>query len=306
MTTVDHRSRAKAKSALQVRDPRKAYPRPPFPLQRQDLPGRDSLLLPTPDHGEESYVGHGALAGLASIVTGADSGIGRAVALAFAREGADVVIAYLDAHDDARQTVDLVEAEGRRAIAITGDLQDEEHCRRIVEQTRDELGRIDVLVNNAAYQQRFEALEDVSTEEWERTLRTNLTAPFWLCREAVKTMEPGASIINVSSIQARDPSPNLLAYATTKGALVTYSQALSGMLAGRGIRVNVVAPGPVWTPLVAATTDPQKLSQFGGDAPLGRPGQPAELAPAFVFLASPAASYITGAVIPVTGGELFG
>jgi NAD(P)-dependent dehydrogenase (short-subunit alcohol dehydrogenase family) len=251
-------------------------------------------------------VGHGLLAGLATIVTGADSGIGKAVALAFAREGADVVISYLDAHDDARQTIDLVEAEGRRAIVVAGDLQDERHCRRIVEQTRDELGRVDVLVNNAAYQQRFEAVEEVSTQEWERTLRTNVTATFWMCREAVKGMEPGASIINVSSIQAREPSANLLAYATTKGALVTYSQALSGMLASRGIRVNVVAPGPVWTPLVAATTDPEHLSKFGGDTPLGRPAQPAELAPAFVFLASPAASYITGAVIPVTGGELFG
>jgi NAD(P)-dependent dehydrogenase (short-subunit alcohol dehydrogenase family) len=290
----------------QILDPRDAYPRPPFPRQSQTLPGRDSLLDPLPDHGERSYVGHGLLSGLATIVTGADSGIGKAVALAFAREGADVVIAYLDAHDDARQTIDLVEAEGRRAIVIPGDLQDEQHCRRIVEQTWDELGRIDVLVNNAAHQQRFDAVEDVSSEEWERTLRTNLTATFWMCREAVKRMEPGAAIINVSSIQARDPSANLLAYATTKGALVTYSQALSGMLASRGIRVNVVAPGPVWTPLVAATTDAERLSEFGGDTPLGRPAQPVELAPAFVLLASPGASYITGAVIPVTGGELFG
>jgi NAD(P)-dependent dehydrogenase (short-subunit alcohol dehydrogenase family) len=307
MTTTDRRSQAVAETAgRQILDPRDAYPKPPFPLQRQELPGRDSRLEPQPDHGEESYVGHGLLAGLATVVTGADSGIGKAVALAFAREGADVVISYLEADDDARQTIDLVEAEGRRAIVIRGDLRDERHCRRIVEQTRDELGRIDVLVNNAAYQQRFEAVEEVSTEEWERTIRTNLTAPFWLCREAVKAMDPGASIINVSSIQAREPSPNLLAYATTKGALVTYSQALSGMLAPRGIRVNVVAPGPVWTPLVAATTDPEKLSKFGADTPLGRPAQPAELAPAFVFLASPAASYITGAVIPVTGGEVFG
>jgi NAD(P)-dependent dehydrogenase (short-subunit alcohol dehydrogenase family) len=304
--TVDARSHATPQTGRRMVDPRSAYPKPPFPLQGQKLPGRDSLLEPRPDHGEDSYVGHGLLAGLATIVTGADSGIGKAVALAFAREGADVVISYLDAHDDARQTIELVEAAGRRAVVVTGDLQDEDHCRRIIEQTRDELGRIDVLVNNAAYQQRFDAVEEVSTAEWERTLRTNVTATFWMCREAVKSMEPGGSIINVSSIQARDPSANLLAYATTKGALVTYSQALSGMLAPRGIRVNVVAPGPVWTPLVAATTDPEKLSRFGGDTPLGRPAQPAELAPAFVFLASPAASYITGAVIPVTGGELFG
>ena len=290
----------------QLVNPLTAYPRPPFPAQAQELPGRDSRMDPRPDHGEDSYIGDGRLAGLATIVTGADSGIGKAVAIAFAREGADVVVSYLDSHDDAKQTIDLVEAEGRRAISIPGDLQDENHCRQIVERARDELGRIDVLVNNAAYQQRWEQVEDVSTQEWERTIRTNLTAMFWLCREAARHMEPGASIINVSSIQAREPSPNLLAYATTKGGVVTYSQALAFMLAKRGIRVNVVAPGPVWTPLVAATTDPEKLSQFGASQPLGRPAQPAELAPAFVYLASPAASYVTGAVVPVTGGELFG
>ena len=306
MTTLERPTHPNTDTTRQLVDPRNAYPRPPFPKQRQELPGSDALLDPKPDHGEESYVGDGRLAGLATIVTGADSGIGKAVAIAFAREGADVVVAYLDSHDDAKVTVDLVEAEGRRAITVAGDLRDEDHCRRIIEQTRDELGRVDVLVNNAAYQQRFEDVAEISTEEWERTLQTNLTATFWLCREASKDMQPGASIINVSSIQAREPSPNLLAYATTKGALVTYSQALSGMLAPRGIRVNVVAPGPVWTPLVAATTDPEKLSKFGAEQPLGRPAQPAELAPAFVFLASPSASYITGAVIPVTGGEIFG
>ncbi len=305
MTTVDQDTKDARPLAPRL-DPRDAYPRPPFPMQEQELPGRDSLLDPKPDHGEATYVGHGVLEGMATIVTGADSGIGKAVALAFAREGADVVIGYLDADDDAQQTIDLVEAAGRKALVLPGDLRDEQYCRSVIERARDEFGRIDVLVNNAAYQQRFDAVEDVSTEEWERTLRTNLTATFWMCREAVKVMKPGASIINVSSIQAREPSPNLLAYATTKGGLVTYSQALSGMLAPRGIRVNVVAPGPVWTPLVAATTDAEKLSKFGGDTPLGRPAQPAELAPAFVFLASPSASYITGAVVPVTGGELFG
>ncbi len=290
----------------QLIDPLNAYPRPPFPKQKQELPGGDELLDPKPDHGEESYIGAGRLAGFATIVTGADSGIGKAVAVAFAREGADVVISYLEEGEDAKATVELVAAEGRRAIAIPGDLQDEAHCRRVIEQTRDELGRVDVLVNNAAWQMRRERIEDVPTDEWEQTLRTNLTATFWLCREAAPVMEPGASIINVSSIQASQPSANLLAYATTKGGLVTFSKALSAMLAERSIRVNVVAPGPVWTPLVAATTEPDKLSEFGGDTPLGRPAQPAELAGAFVFLASPAASYITGAVIPVTGGELFG
>ena len=293
-------------STRQLLDPLNAYPRPPFPKQSQELPGGDDLLDPKPDHGEESYIGAGRLAGLATLVTGADSGIGKAVAIAFAREGADVVISYLDEGEDARKTVELVEAEGRRAIAVAGDLQDENHCRRLVEQARDELGRIDVLVNNAAWQMRRERIEEIPTSEWEQTLRTNLSATFWLCREAVQYMEPGGSIINVSSIQATQPSANLLAYATTKGGLVTFSKALSQMLAERGIRVNVVAPGPVWTPLVAATTEAEKLSEFGGDVALGRPAQPAELAGAFVFLASPAASFITGAVIPVTGGELFG
>jgi len=180
MTTTERPTRPDTRSTRQLVDPTRAYPRPPFPKQRQELPGRDFLLDPKPDHGEESYVGDGRLAGLATIVTGGDSGIGKAVAIAFAREGADVVVAYLDSHDDAKQTIDLVEAEGRRAIAVAGDLQDEDHCRKIVEQTRDELGRIDVLVNNAAYQQRYEAVEEVSTAEWERTLRTNVTATFWI------------------------------------------------------------------------------------------------------------------------------
>ena len=289
----------------QLIDPLNAYPRPPFPLQEQQLPGGDDFLDPKPDHGEESYIGDGRLAGLATIITGADSGIGKAAAIAYAREGADVLIAFLEEGEDARGTVELIEAEGRKAIAVPGDLQDEAHCRRVVEQARDEFGRIDVLINNAAFQERRERIEDVPTDEWEKTLRTNLSATFWLCREAVPSMEAGASIINVSSIQATQPSPSLLAYSTTKGALVTFSKSLSAMLAPRGIRVNVVAPGPVWTPLVAATTDAEKLSEFGADVPLGRPAQPAELAGAFVFLASPAASFITGATIPVTGGEFF-
>jgi NAD(P)-dependent dehydrogenase (short-subunit alcohol dehydrogenase family) len=299
-------SRPTTDTTRQRVDPLTAYPRPPFPRQEQNLPGSDYLLDPKPDHGEASYVGAGRLAGLATIVTGADSGIGKAAAIAFAREGADVLIAYLEEGEEARGTVEIIEADGRRALAVPGDLQDEAHCKRLVEQARDEFGGIDVLVNNAAFQERREQIEDIPTDEWEKTLRTNLSAMFWLCRESVPHMEPGASIINVSSIQANQPSANLLAYATTKGGIVTYSQALSTMLAPRGIRVNVIAPGPVWTPLVAATTDAEKLSKFGADTPLGRPAQPAELAPAFVFLASPGASYITGAVLPVTGGEIFG
>lgn len=287
-------------------DPRTAYPRPPFPKQAQTLPGSEAPLDPAPDHGEETYVGSGRLAGLATLVTGADSGIGKAVALAFAREGADVVVSYLSETDDARDTVRLIEREGRRAIAIEGDLTDEAHCRAVIDQARRELGRIDVLVNNAAFQIRRDRIEDVPTEEWGRTLQTNLSAMFWLCREAVPAMEPGASIINVASIQASQPSASLLAYATTKGGIVTFSKALSAQLIERGIRVNVVAPGPVWTPLVIATTEPEANATFGSQAPIGRPAQPAELAPAFVFLASPEAGYITGEVLAVTGGQIFG
>ena len=292
-------------STRQLIDPRTAYPRPPFPAQKQELPGGDDHLDPAPDHGESSYVGNGRLAGLATLVTGADSGIGKAVALAFAREGADVVISYLSENEDAADTVRLVEAEGRRAIAVPGDLQDEAHCRALVERATDELGRIDVLVNNAAFQIRRESIEEVPTDEWDQTLRTNLSAMFWLCREAAPHMQPGASIINTSSIQATQPSASLLAYATTKGGIVTFSKALSAQLIERGIRVNVVAPGPVWTPLVAATTDPQGNAEFGKQSPIGRPAQPAELAPSFVFLASPESTYITGEVIAVTGGEFF-
>jgi NAD(P)-dependent dehydrogenase (short-subunit alcohol dehydrogenase family) len=295
-----------AETTRQLVDPRSAYPRPPFPEQRQTLPGDDARLDPTPDHGESSYVGNGRLAGLATLVTGADSGIGRAVALAFAREGADVLISYLSENADARETVRLVEAEGRRAIPVAGDLVDEAHCHALVERARDEFGRVDVLVNNAAFQVRRDSIDEIPTDEWERTLATNLSAMFWLCREAVPAMEPGASIINVASIQASQPSASLLAYATTKGGIVTFSKALSAQLIGRGIRVNVVAPGPVWTPLVIATSSPEDNAQFGSQAPIGRPAQPAELAPSFVFLASPESTYITGEVIAVTGGEFFG
>ena len=290
----------------QLVDPRNAYPRPPFPQQAQRMPGEtDRKLDPAPDHGESSYVGNGRLAGLATLVTGADSGIGRAVALAYAREGADVMVSYLEADADAEETIRLVESEGRRAIRARGDVGDERFARDLVQQARDELGRLDVLVNNAAFQQRRDSIADVPTDEWERTLRTNLTGMFFLCREAIPHMEPGASIINTASIQAQNPSASLLAYATTKGGIVTFSKALSAECIGKGIRVNVVAPGPVWTPLVIATTDPEANSVFGQQSPIGRPAQPAELAPAFVYLASPESSYVTGETIAVTGGEFF-
>ena len=289
----------------QLVDPRNAYPRPPFPEQAQQLPGTDRALDPAPDHGESTYRGSGRLEGLATIVTGADSGIGRAVALAFAREGADVVVAYLSEHPDAAATIRLVEEAGRRAVRFAGDLRDEATCLRLVELAQQELGGVDVLVNNAAFQRRRERIEDIPTAEWDETLQANLSSMFWLCRAAVPGMRPGASIINTASIQAVHPSANLLAYATTKGGIVTFSKALAAQLAERGIRVNGVAPGPVWTPLVIATTPAERNATFGGDTPLGRPAQPAELAPAFVYLASPESGYVTGQVLAVTGGEPF-
>jgi NAD(P)-dependent dehydrogenase (short-subunit alcohol dehydrogenase family) len=286
-------------------DPRSAYARPPFPRPAGDQ-SSPSEIEPRPDHGEDTYVGSGRLAGMRTLITGGDSGIGRAVAIAFAREGADVAIAFHDARADADDTVAMIEAAGTRALAIQGDLAIEDDCRALIDSVVGEFGRIDVLVNNAATQVPRQGIDDIPTEEWERILRTNLTAPFWLCRDASAHMAPGGSIINVASIQASKPSGRLLAYATTKGGLVTFSRALAELLSSKGIRVNVVAPGPVWTPLVATTTDPDELTTFGAGTLLGRPAQPAELAGAFVFLASSAGSFVTGEVLAVTGGEIFG
>jgi NAD(P)-dependent dehydrogenase (short-subunit alcohol dehydrogenase family) len=238
-----------------------------------------------------------------ALVTGGDSGIGRAVALAFAREGADVAIAYLDEHDDARGAASSVEEAGRRALTISGDVASESHCRSLVDRTIRELGRLDVLVNNAAFQREHEDIADFSADEIDRTFRTNVYAMFWLCQAALPHLPRGGAIINVASIQAYEPSPTLLAYATTKGAIVTFSKALSKQAIERGVRVNVVAPGPVWTPLIPSTMPDETLESFGKDTPMGRAAQPAELAPAFVFLASDDSRYITGEVIGVTGGK---
>ena len=286
-------------------DPRSTYPRPPFPRQPPARSGDVDAIRPRPDHGEDRYTGSGRLDGMRSVITGADSGIGRAVAIAFAREGADVLIGYHRQRDDAEDTASLVEAAGRQAVVVSADLATEDGCRKLIGRASDAFGRIDILVNDAAMQVPRERIEDISADEWDETFRTNLMAPFLLCREALPHMEPGSSIINVASIQAVHPSPALLAYASTKGGLVTFSKALSAMLAPRGIRVNVVAPGPVWTPLVAATSAPEELVHFGEGGGFGRPAQPAELAGAFVYLASSEASYVTGAVIPVTGGEFY-
>ena len=286
-----------------ITDPRKDAPQPPMPSQHQDMPGTTAEMRPTPDHGEESYKGSGRLQGRAAIITGGDSGIGRAVAIAFAREGADVLISYYDEHDDAKETARWVEKAGRKAVVIAGDIKEESHCRELVDRAVKEFGRLDILVNNAAHQATFKSLEDISAEEWDVTFRTNIYSQFYLCKAAVPHMKPGASIINTSSINAKNPSPTLLAYATTKGAIANFTAGLAGLLADKGIRVNAVAPGPIWTPLIPSTMPDEKVEHFGENTPLGRPGQPAELAPAYVLLASPESSYMTGALIPVTGGR---
>jgi NAD(P)-dependent dehydrogenase (short-subunit alcohol dehydrogenase family) len=286
-----------------VKDPRSAGPRPPFPKQQQAAPGTTRALEPKADHGEESYRGHGRFSGCSALITGADSGIGRAVAIAFAREGADILISYLNEHDDARETEQWVTRAGRRAVLAAGDVGDEAHCQELVKRVMKEFGRLDVLINNAAFQRTHRALEEFSAEEIEYTFRTNIESMFFLCKAAAGQMRPGSAIINTASIQADDPSPELLAYASTKGAIANFTSSLAQLLAKQGIRVNAVAPGPVWTPLIPATMPAEKVSQFGANTPLGRPAQPAELAPAYTFLASDEASYICGAVLPVTGGR---
>lgn len=286
-------------------DPRTKFPQPPYPAQQQDMPGTTGEMSPTPDHGEERYKGSGRLEGCAAIITGGDSGIGRAVAIAFAREGCDVLISYLNENEDARDTAKWVEKAGRKAIAVAGDIGDESHCEELVKRAMKEFGRLDILVNNAAYQSTIEDIEELSAEELDHTFRTNIYSQFFLSKAAIRNMKPGSSIINTSSINASDPSPTLLAYATTKGAIANFTMGLAQLVADKGIRVNAVAPGPVWTPLIPSTMPTEKVANFGKNTPLGRAGQPVEMAGAFVFLASEAASYITGAVIPATGGRPF-
>lgn len=274
------------------------------PSQQQTPPGSSGQMTPEPDHGERTYRGSGKLTDRRALITGADSGIGRAVALAFAREGADVLISYLKEHEDARETARLVEQAGRRAVLVPGDIADERHCAVLVERAVTELGGIDILVNNAAYQMAQEkGLAEISAEQFDRVFKTNVYAMFWLCKAAVPHMTPGSCIINSSSIQAFQPSPQLLDYATSKAAIVNFTKALAANLAEQGIRVNSVAPGPVWTPLIPATMPPEKVESFGDNTPLGRPAQPAELAPAYVFFASQESSFVTGEVLGVTGGR---
>jgi NAD(P)-dependent dehydrogenase (short-subunit alcohol dehydrogenase family) len=279
-------------------------PRPESqPPQQQTPPGTLGEMTPKPDHGEESYRGSGKLTGKVAVITGGDSGIGRAVAIAFAREGADVLIAYLDEHEDAKDTARYVEEAGRKCVLVAGDLADRAHAKTIVPKAVEAFGKIDVLVNNAAFQMTHESLDEVSDEEWDHTLALNLTAMFTLCRDAIPHMPPGSSIINSSSVNSDMPSPTLAPYAMTKAGIANFTASLAQLYAEKGIRANSVAPGPIWTPLIPSTMPEEKVESFGQQVPLGRAGQPAEVAPAYVFLASDEASYISGARVAVTGGK---
>ena len=279
-------------------------PEPPFPAQQQQPPGDTDAMDPAPDHGEKSYRGSGKLAGKKAIITGGDSGIGRAVAIAFAREGADLLISYLpEEEDDAAETSRWVEEAGRKCVRTPGDIGDPEQCRAIIQKAVDELGGIDILVNNAAHQATFGDLTELPDEEWDRTFRVNIHAMFHLTKAAVPHMREGSSIINTTSINADDPSPSLLAYAATKAAIQNFTGSLAQMLAEKGIRVNCVAPGPVWTPLIPATMGEEKVKHFGENYPMKRPAQPRECAPVYVLLASPEASYVSGATVAITGGK---
>ena len=286
-------------------DPTTKFSAPATAGEQITHPGLTGDMSDRPDHGENTYRGSGKLTGRRAVITGGDSGIGRAVALAFAREGADVLISYLDAEEkDARETVRLIEDAGRRAITVPGDIRDEAHCRHIVQTAVDQLGGIDILVNNAAYQMAQPGgLEAITTEQFDRVLKTNLYALFWMCKYSAPHLQPGSSIINTASIQAVQPSPELLDYALTKAGIVNFTKALATALADRGIRVNAVAPGPIWTPLIPATMTEDAIAEFGRSTPLGRAGQPAEVAPAYVFFASGESSYVTAEVLGVTGGN---
>lgn len=292
----------KEKTGEKLKDPKKAYDKPPFKKQDQNPPGSDMEMNPKADHGEESYKGSRKLEGRKAIITGGDSGIGRAVAIAFAREGADVLISYLDETEDAEETAHYVREAGKKAVLVPGDIQDESHCRKIIDRAVEEFGNIDILVNNAAFQMSRDSLQDISTDEWDRTFRTNIYAMFWLCKAAEPYLKPGSTIVNTTSINAYKPHPKLLAYAATKGAIQNFTANLGQILAEKGIRVNCVAPGPVWTPLIPSTMPADEVKSFGKSVPLKRPAQPAELAAAYVLLASKDSSYMTGSTVQVTGG----
>lgn len=286
-----------------IQDPVEQYAKPPYPEQeQQDPPGTEEKLEPKADHGETSYKGSGKLENRTALITGGDSGIGRAVAIAYAREGADLVISYLNEHEDAQETARLVREAGKKVLLIPGDISEESHCKAIIDQTLKEFGRLDILVNNAAYQMSHQSLQELTAEELDHTFRTNIFAMFYLCKAAEPFLEPGSAVINTTSVNAYKPSPGLLAYAATKGAIQNFTSSLGQLWAEKGIRVNCVAPGPVWTPLIPSTMDPEKVKNFGKDVPLKRAAQPAELAGAYVLLASEDSSYMVGSTIQVTGG----
>jgi hypothetical protein len=281
----------------------RTYPKPPFDTPQQPVPGFDGRMNPRPDYGEDTYCGSERLKDKIALITGADSGIGRAVALAYAREGADVLVGYLCEEEDAQETRRLVESAGRKCELFAGDLADPAVCRALVAKAVEAFGRVDILVNNAAHQMSFEEIEDIPDAEWERTFAVNISAMFYITKAAVPHMAPGSAIINTASINADAPSPQLLAYATTKGAIQNFTAGLAQLLAEKDIRANVVAPGPVWTPLIPSTMPAEKVRNFGEQVPMKRPAQPCELAAAYVMLASDDASYVSGATIAVTGGK---
>jgi NAD(P)-dependent dehydrogenase (short-subunit alcohol dehydrogenase family) len=290
------------KSQQGMQDPQEKYDTPPFPEQEQNLPGTDKELQPKADHGETSYKGSGKLAGRKALITGGDSGIGRAVAIAFAREGADVVISYLNEEEDAKETASYVEEAGRKAVLAPGDIQDEAHCKQLIERAVAELGGLDILVNNAAYQMARESLQDISAGEWDLTFRTNIYAMFYLCKAAEPHLRPGSTVVNTTSVNAYKAPPMLIPYSATKAAIQNFTASLGQLWAEKGIRVNCVAPGPIWTPLIPSTFPAEQVKSFGQDVPLKRAGQPAELAPVYVLLASDDSSYMTGSTVQVTGG----
>ena len=286
-----------------LQDPLTKYPQPPYSDEKQATPGTETEMTPKADHGETSYRGSGKLTGRKALITGGDSGIGRAVAIAFAREGADVLISYLNEDEDARETARYVEEAGQKAVLVPGDISDETHCKHLIRRAVDALGGLDILVNNAAFQMAHESIQDISSEELDRTFRTNVFAMYYLCKAAEEHLKPGSTVVNTSSVNAYKPSPILLAYAATKAAIQNFTANLGQMWAEKGIRVNCVAPGPVWTPLIPSTMPPEKVKTFGQDVPLKRAGQPAELAPIYVLLASEDSSYMTGSTVQVTGGS---
>ena len=302
--TIDYKANKQINhNANPMQDPQTKYPEPPYPDQKQAVPGVEADMQPKADHGEQSYRGSGKLVGRKALITGGDSGIGRAVAIAFAREGADVLISYLNEDEDAKETARYVEEAGRKAVLIAGDISNEAHCQHLIREAVDKLGGLDILVNNAAYQMAHKSLQDITSEELDHTFRTNIFSMFYLCKAAEEHLKPGSTVVNTTSVNAYKPNNQLLAYAATKAAIQNFTANLAQVWADKGIRVNCVAPGPIWTPLIPSTMEAEKIKTFGQDVPLKRAGQPAELAPAYVLLASSDSSYMTGSTVQVTGGS---